>query len=156
MHEVTSGEQWKMQLLTGALLPSDATDLLLDNRLLLSDEQMLHLLLPMAELRAEQILKGLVSPDDATRNEAERMHGRYAHHEVGQAEQDARQMVSALVPDKKPFVQNVAANWLGKIVSNDLVGELEKDLKRTVDTYKTEKEENQLRLRHRTTGVALQ
>lgn len=154
MHDVTNGEQWKMQLLTGELMPADATDLLLDHLTEMTDEQLLQMLLPMAELRAEQILKGLVSQDTATREEAERMHGRYAHHEESATEQAARKVASTL-EGTKPFVQAVAANWMGKIIGNDRVGEMEKELKRTVDTYKTEKEEHKLRLQHRSTGIAL-
>lgn len=156
MNDVSKGEAWKLGLLSGELKPTDATDQLLDNMVSMSNQQMLAVMQPMAELRADQIDRGLASDEEHTRKEAERMAARYSR-DAGESRniQDAHRDAEALGDDVSPTAKQVLGNWLGKILENDLIGEMEKELSRTVDTYKREKEEHKLTLRHRTNGVAI-
>lgn len=148
MDRITAGEQWKMDLLTGALRATDATDLLLDNRLAMNNDEMLEILRPMAELRASQIEQGLESAEESTRLEAQRMLARYER-EPAQIEtiQDAYASAEKM-QNASQLTREVAANWLGKLLSNDLVGEMEKELDRTVKTYKLQQQDNQIHLSH--------
>lgn len=142
---VSAGEHWKMQLLTGQSKAAEATDILLESRLELSDAELLQVILPMAELRASQLEAGLSSTDAATRAEAERMHARYSRPlEVPEAHEAAQALGGAV----SPLTRAVAGNWLGKVLENDRVGEMEKELDRTVETYKTQQQHNVLRLNH--------
>lgn len=156
MNGITKGEEWKMGLLSGELSASEATDQLLENRLALSNRELLEVMQPMAELRAGQIEAGLQSDEEATRMEAQRMAARYGR-EPGEssAVQQAHLDAEALGGGASPLTRQVLGNWLGKIAENHLVGEMEKELDRTVDTYKREKEENKLTLRHRSAGLAI-
>lgn len=150
MSKVTSGEQWKMSLLSGEAKPSEATDVLLDNIIGMTNAEVAQVLLPMAELRASQIERGLTSEDAKTRDEAERMHKRYTQHDVLHPHHETA-AVAAVEKEgegRSDLTRAVASSWLEKLVANDRVGEMEKELQRTVDTYKTEKQESRLRLNH--------
>lgn len=150
MSKITNGEQWKMSLLSGESKPSEAVDMLMDNILSMTNGELAQVLLPMAELRASQIDRGLTSDDAKTRDEAERMHKRYTQHDVLHPQQEAIAMaaVEKEGAEHSDLAKAVASSWLEKIVANDRVGEMEKELQRTVDTYKTEKQEKRLTLRH--------
>lgn len=155
MSQISRGMAWKLSLLSGKS-PTDATDELLDNRLGMSNYELMNTLLPMAQLRAEQIERGLESDDAATRQEAERMQARYTREpNAAETVQAAYRQAEELSDEHSPLTKQIAANWMGKILGNELVGEMEKELSRTVDTYKREKEENKLTLRHRNAGIAI-
>lgn len=151
MDKISAGEQWKMNLLTGATSASDATDMLLESRMDMSNEALLEVLLPMAELRASQIEQGLESAEESTRIEAARMQARYNREPVQAAPVQEAHKTAANLSDVTPLTRAVAGNWLGKILANDLVGEMEKELDRTVKTYKAQQQDNQIHLTH---GVA--
>lgn len=150
MTQVTTGEKWKMELLGGNVKPSEATDQLMDNIIGMTNKDVAQILLPMAELRASQISRGLNSEEASTRAEAERMEKRYTGHDVLHPEQEAtaKAVVQQEAGDKSELTRAIASSWLEKILTNDRVGEMEKELQRTVDTYKTEKQESRLSLKH--------
>lgn len=150
MNNVNKGEQFKMELLSGEMKPDEATDKLLDARLELSDAQLLQVLLPMAELRASQLERGLESRDAETKQEAERMVHRYFEGEApdSSGERAALRATAALPKEVSELTRAVAADWMQKVIDNDRIGEMEKEFTRTAVAYKTEKQENRLVLSH--------
>lgn len=148
MNKADAGEQWKMDLLTGKTSASEATDRLLERRADLSNAALLEVLLPMAALRATQLEQGMQSAEPGTRQVAERMINRYMRlpadsAPVMDAHEEAEKLEQASV-----LTCAVAASWLGKILANDLVGEMEKELDRTVKAYRVQQQEQRIHLTH--------
>ena len=139
MEKATEGEQFKMQLLTGKLGMDQATDMLLDMRSSHGNEALLGVILPMAQLRAEQIEERTLSDDRDTRVAARNMQQRYEKRvstKVANAVSTAA--TEQLGEACSPFAAVVAGDWMNKIITNSCIGDLEAELQQAVDIQRSQ------------------
>lgn len=139
MEKTTEGDGFRMRLLAGELDAGQAVDRLLEMRLSHSNEALLGVILPMAQLRAEQIEERTLSDDRDTRVDAKNTQQCYENRvsaKVANAVSEAAtQQLGETCP---PFTAVVAGDWMNKILSNNAIGELEDELRQAVDTHRNQ------------------
>ena len=138
--KVTEGEKIQQQLLSGYINGDVVTDMLMNGPITHTHKGVVEALMPMAQLRAEQIETALKSDDPKA---AEELQHRYETHDF--TDESTKDKLTSIIDDMdgehSKLGKQVAARWADLIINNDRVGEVETELNTAVESYKQEKQD---------------